>query len=539
MEAPRSTARALGSFAWRMPGESGSLLQGSDFSLNAAVGMEDALVFFGAFHPGVASELSAQGQVTAHLRAAGWPPRLKEGEVATAGIRLEGGSLSAPLRSGPGRLVFADGQWSLPEMELVFEPNAGIFNIELTGTEPRAGHRSRSPKKRSVPSLQLQGSVDDARQILTVASALGYTLPHGWNVTGPMDADLQWDVSARPFSPWPSGNLTLDGVEIRASFLASPVGPITAQLDLSPRGELLHLRLAQAFGSAWSGELSHHPGDNGWNGPLSAEAVDIARFDEALNPSRRTSLLQTILPFLRPAHEPAAVPTELCWSGELQVANLQARDLRLSRLRADAELNERTLVLKNLEAGLWGGTVAGSFSAHLNSQPLYQSNLKFDGMALGQLTAPSLQRRFAGLADGTIRISASGLTPAALWDSLQCDGEASIGDLQLNFVNLPQSLAEARLRDGSSRFEHARTDFSCAGRQIQFTHLELSEDRVEIIGRGTADLSRHLNFRLAEAALPPSSAPNLSAADAPGGEFILGGTLDSPELHSIPGAPRR
>jgi hypothetical protein len=146
LEAARSTARALGSFAWRMPAESGSVLQSSNFSLDAAIGMEDALAFFSAFHPGVAGELSAQGQLNAHMRVAGWPPRFIEGQVAADGIRLEGGSLSAPLRFGPGRLVFADGQWSLPETDLVFEPNAGFFSVELAPVQARAGRAEVSPK---------------------------------------------------------------------------------------------------------------------------------------------------------------------------------------------------------------------------------------------------------------------------------------------------------------------------------------------------------------------------------------------------------
>jgi hypothetical protein len=541
MEAPRSNARALGSFTWSMPGESGALLANSDFSLDATIGTEDALVFLSAFHPGVTGELSAQGELNAHLHAAAWPPRFKEGQFATEGIRLEGGSLSAPLRLGPARLALVDGQWSLPQTDLVFEPNAGFFSVAIASLQPRAGRRTRtSLRNPAPPSLQLSGGVDDARRIFALAAALGYSLPRGWEVTGPAAADLQWHAAAtRPLMLRPSGTLTLDGVNVRAPFLAAPLGPIAAQLDLSSQGELLHLRRAAAFGSIWTGELSHSPGGNGWRGPVSAQTVDLAGFDRALNPSRRKSLLENILPFLGPTQEAAAVPDGLRWSGELAVASLQAGNLHLSRLRADAELNGRTIVLKDVEAALWGGSVAGTFSAQLNSQPRYQSDLNFHRVDLGQLAAPSLQRHFGGLAEGTLKISASGLNKAALSGSLKCEGNASVGNLELNFISLPQSPADVKLRGGSSRFVRANTDFACSDGQIRFTQLQLFDRRTEITGVGTADFVRNLNFRLDEAELPSSIASDATTTVEPGVKFVLSGTLDAPELHSIPAAPKR
>ncbi len=528
-ESARSNVQGAGFITGRLAGEAGAgLVRSADISLGASIATEDALSFFRAFHPGVAEELSAAGETIARVRAVGWPPRLLDGEISTGGVRLEGGSLAAPVRFGPADVSIVDGEWSLPDSDLAFEPDAGLFSLGLV---------SQHSVKKGMPAqaaLNLRGRVDDARQVLTAAAALGFNLPRGWDVSGPAAASFQWSAPADPFAHAPSGSVTLDGVEIRAPFLARPVGPVEAQLDFSAQGEQLHLHGAQVFGSDWTGELSHRPGDAEWHGRLSTDAVDIARFDEYLNPARRESLLVRMLPFLRPAPVAASVPEALRWSGPLLAKNVQLGAFHLTGLRADAQLDGRKIQLENADATLWGGSVMGSFIARLNPVPAYESNLRFQRLDLSRVAAPSLEKRFAGVADGVMKISAAGVGRPALAASLKCGGSATVNGLQLSFVDLRRSLAEGRLSEGDSRFPSARANFVCANQRIQFTELRLRDQSTEIAGRGTFDFSRHLIFLLSESG---SSTDRLASGPGIGAlprQYSLTGMLDSLDLHAVP-----
>jgi hypothetical protein len=543
-EAPHSNGRLSGSFEWRSggwrPGGQTAMEFPNDgkLTLSAAIGAGDVLAFLRAFRAGIAEQLTAPGAASVNLQATGWPPKLETADIATQGITLEGGSLAAPLTLAPARLTFGARKWSLPETQFVFEPEAGGFSLLI---RPNRDQAPQSP-------LEIAAQADDARQISELVAAFGYALPRGWDVSGPVAGTAELNIvhgglGGSAASAWrPAGKISLDGVTVRVPFLVRPIGPVTAQLDFSPQGELLHLRDAGAFGSNWTGELTHDRGAQAWHGDLSADTMDIAQLNDFLNPTKRQSLLNRIFPLLASASAPVSVPESLQWSGRLQVEGFQFQQLHLTHLRASARLDRRVVELDNAEADVGRGQITGSLMARLNSPPDYHTDLHLRSVDLAALEVPSLAERVRGVVTGNITLSAAGLTRTALAGSLQCQGQTSISGLVLKFVNLAKSDDDGNSLPGESHFPLAHADFRCAPKHINFTDIKLLDRNMEIAGQGVAGFDQSLNFSLAESRvtdsdergrkhLPKSAIPQLLGE--PWGEIHLTGTLDLPKVKFV------
>jgi hypothetical protein len=541
-QAPHSNGRLSGSFGW------GSFRWGAggpmamkfpdegNLALSAAIGAPDGLAFLRAFRAGIAEQLAARGEVAVNLRTAGWPPALDAAHIATDGITLEGGSLAAPLNLAPVSLSFDAGKWLLPETQLVFPPAAGAFSLLIHPA------RGKAPQ----PPLEIAGQADDARQVSTVAAALGYALPRGWDVSGPLEgrAELAPGLSV---SAWrPAGKITLDGVIVRVPFLVRPIGPVTAQLDFSPRGEFLHLRRAAAFGSNWSGELTHDRGGPSWHGDLAADAMDIARFNDFINPAKRQSLLNRIFPLLASPGAQVSVPESLRWSGRLRVDDFLLQQLHLSHMRANARLDRRVVELDDAEAEVGHGQIIGSFTARLNSKPDYHADLHLQGVDLAALEGPSVAERLDGVVTGDVKLSAAGLTHQTLAASLQCQGQASATGLTLKAANLAEPDGDGVADAGESHFRLAHADFRCAAQRVNFTGMTLLHGNVEFTGHGTGGFDHSLDFILMESSIAHESGKKPGRArqsesspsvSQPSGEIHLTGTLDAPRMKINSGLP--
>lgn len=537
IEAPHSNGQLSGSFGWQPRAQTAMAFPNmGDITLSAAIGAPDVLAFLRAFRAGIAEQLAARGEADVNLSAAGWPPRLASAQISTHGATLEGGSLTAPLTLQPASMTLAAGRWSLPESQVVFEPDAGVVSLLIRDSKKKGGQ----------PTLEIHGQVDDMRQVSAVATALGYTLRGGWDMSGSVVGAGEWDFNSERLSSHPSGKILFDGVVVRAPFLARPIGPIAAQLDFSSQGDLLHIQHAEAFGSSWTGELTHDFGAEAWHGNLSAGAVDVGRINDFLNPEKRQSMLNRIFPFLASTGASVAVPENLRWSGRLEVNDFQFGQMHLSHLRASARLDRRVVELQNAGAELGRGQVAGTFTAHLNSQPDYHADVHLHGVELGALEVASLGQYLAGVATGKITLSATGRSARELISSLQCEGDVAVSGLALNFMDLDKSYDDGNVHGGESHFPLARGNFRCGAQRINFTDIRLSSGNLEIAGQGIAGFDQSLNFRLAESRL---MGPDVRVIKRPQpfgelqgelqGEIDLTGTLGSPKLSRVHSSPPR
>ena len=552
LEAPRSNIHAIGAMNWTAASDAmQATVKNAQLEIvSSGVAMADALTWYRAFHRDVAEQAALNGTATMHFTLSGWPPRIQKGIVASDGVELDGGSARVPIRMGRASLLFTDHSISLPPMIFSIGVRSGEFHLR--------GSAQRVPRWHS--AWKLDGETTEVGTFFTAANALGFSLPPGWLIDGPAQFHLQWQDAASPLRsavvasspPIPSsvfrraqGTITLAGIAIRAPFLNHEVMHLSGTVNLSTvrNGDDVKVQLASAdaFGANWRGTLERHATGDEWQFALSANELDAAEMDRWLNPQRRESLLDRILPFLASKPRPQPVPAWLCGHGSVSVGEFALAPLTLSKFTADAALDGRKLALTNARAQFHGGEVLGSIALNLTAQPTYDATAKFTGVNLGSLTARtvSLANLFAGTASGDLQISAKGIGRAALLGSLACRGDVRIRDAVYNGMDLDESRSAGARRPGITNFPAASADFSCADGQVRFSRLHLETQTAAYNAAGYVDFKRQVNLEFTPLAvrkiaglapMPVSDSPNKN----PLGVFTLTGALNSPTLTRIP-----
>ncbi|HLJ41938.1 MAG TPA: AsmA family protein, partial [Candidatus Acidoferrales bacterium] len=432
-----------------------------------------------------------------------------------------------------------------------------IFAIGVRSGEFRLrGSAQRASRWHS--SWKLDGQTTEVRTFFTAANALGFSLPPGWLIDGPAQFHLQWQdaasprgsavVASSPLSVFrhPQGTVTLAGIAIRAPFLNHEITHLSGTVNLSAVGGgndvKVQLAAADAFGANWRGTLERHADADEWQFALSANELDAAEMDRWLNPQRRESLLDRILPFLASKPQPQPVPAWLRGHGSVSVGEFALAPLTLSQFTADAALDGRKLALTNARAQFHGGEVLGSVALNLTAQPTYDATAKFTGVNLDSLAAQtvSLANLFAGTASGDIQISAKGIGRAALLGSLACRGDARIRDAAYNGMDLDESLRAGARRPGTTIVPAASADFSCVDGQVRFSRLHVETQAAAYNAAGYADFKRQLSLEFTPLAVdkvagfaPVPVNVNDPPNKNPFGVFTLTGALNSPTLTRV------
>jgi hypothetical protein len=549
LEAPRSNIHATGAMSWTTaPDAMQAAVKNAQLQIvSSGVAMADALTWYRAFHRDVPEQVALNGTATMHVTLAGWPPRIQKGIVASDGVELDGGSVRVPVRMGRASLLFTDHSISLLPAIFAIGVRSGEFRLR--------GSAQRVPRWHS--AWKLDGQTTEAGTFFVAANALGFSLPPGWLIDGPAQFHLQWQdatlplrsavVASSPSSPssvfrHPQGTITLAGIEIRVPFLNREITHLSGTVNLSPgrNGDDVKIQLtsADAFAANWRGTLERRAADDEWQFALSANELDAAEMDRWLNPQRRESLLDRILPFLASKPQPQPVPAWLRGHGSVSVGEFALAPLSLSQFTADAALDGRKLALTNARAQFYGGEVLGSIALNLTAQPTYDATAKFTDVNLGSLAAQtaSLANLFAGTASGDIQISAKGIGRAALLGSLACRGDARIRDGAYNGMDLDESLRAGARRPGTTSFPAASADFSCADGQVRVPRLHLETQAAAYNAAGYADFKRQVNLEFTPLAVEKVAgfAPvNDPPKKNPFGGFTLTGALNSPTLTRV------
>ncbi|MGB7025021.1 MAG: AsmA family protein [Candidatus Acidiferrales bacterium] len=543
LEAPRSNIHATGVMNWTAaPDAMQAAVKNAQLEIvSRGVAVADALAWYRAFHRDVPEQVALNGMATMHVTLSGWPPRIQKGIVASDGVELDGGSVPVPIRMGRASLLFTDHSVSLPPAVFSLGVRSGEFRL--------SGSAERVPRWHS--SWKLDGQTTEVRTFFAAANALGFSLPPGWLIDGPAQFHLQWQDAASPprsaavaSSPTsgfrhPQGTITLAGIAIRAPFLNHEITHLSGTVNLSPPGNgddvKIQLASADAFGANWRGALERHAASDEWKFALSANQLDAAEMDRWLNPQRRESLLDRILPFLASKPQPQPIPRWLRGHGSVSVGEFALAPLSVSQFTADAALDGRQLALTNARAQFYGGEVLGAIALNLTAQPTYDATAKFTDVKLGSLAARTrpLANLFSGTASGDMQISAKGVGRAALLASLACRGDARIRDAAYNGMDLNESRSAGARRPGITNFSAASADFSCADGQVRFSRLHLETQAAAYNAAGYIDFKRQLNLEFtplvagkASGLSPINDPPNKN----PFGVFTLTGVLSSPTL---------
>jgi hypothetical protein len=422
------------------------------------------------------------------------------------------------------------------------------------------------------------GKIAQVRDLIATASLLGWNLSRGWDVAGPIRADLQWQGGQFPWQAQPKGFIEwglpaapANSASLRAPFLNLPIGQIAARVDFKPGATHITLTSAQAFGALWSGTFDHRDGDrgddnrnihdrnahasrdrarsgqdrsdepDGWRFDLSADQLAASDLNAWLNPLSRENFLDRMLPFLNGRSQSIAVPEGLRATGHLTVDKFTLAPLVVRSLEGDLALDARHVTFANASGQLSGGIVAGAVEADLQSVPAYRVTLDFSHVNLTDVTgaSPTLATLTADSASGSASFETRGATRGDLLAALTCDGKASVNDLGLSNIDLLSPLRAGETQRGTSTFETASAAFSCTNSQIDFTDLQLDGSGIRLGGSGTVDFNRNLDLRL-RVLSDDAVGPRLEASPASTGQlYQLTGTLVSPQVAQVQTTPAR
>jgi hypothetical protein len=534
LEAPHSSAHASGWIRWNGAGSLASEKSPPvQFTLSSLLDIGDLLPWLRAFHPGVAESTSVRGraEVRAQVQAdvTRWPLRLVNASVSSNGIDFSGANLLRTAHLGPLQFRYDRGLVSLLPVSLAFGSPGSALQFESSA---KLGRRATN-------AMRISGSVSDVRDVLAAAAAMGWNVAAGWDISGPVRADLLWQGGLYPWQAPPVGFINWGagpGVAgLRAPFLNQPIGDINATTEWTPGARHITLASAQAFGARWSGTLDRRDPAGNWQFALSADHLAAADLDRWLNPAWRETFLGRMLPFLNPRSPTSAAPENLRASGRLTLDQFTLAPLVVRHLQGDLKIDGRHIVLANATGQFYGGQVAGSLDAELSGTPVYRADLDFSRVDMPSLIAatPSLAGLRAESAAGEISIDARGASRADLVASLTCQGNVRATGPEFLNIDLRKSFGGQPDNMGSTRFRNGSATFSCAQRKIDFQSLSLATSVDTFAsGSGTVDFNRNLDLRFRIRSANPDS------EDAPSDSFRLTGPLAAPKV-VLPQPPLR
>ena len=260
-----------------------------------------------------------------------WPLRLVNASVSSNGIDFSGANLLRTAHLGPLQFRYDRGLVSLLPVSLAFGSPGSALQFESSA---KLGRRATN-------AMRISGNVSDVRDVLAAAAAMGWNVAAGWDISGPVRADLLWQGGLYPWQVPPVGFINWGagpGVAgLRAPFLNQAVGQINATTEWTPGARHITLASAQAFGARWSGTLDSRDPAGNWQFALSADHLAAADLDRWLNPAWRETFLGRMLPFLNPHSPTSAAPENLRASGRLTLDQFTLAPLVVRHLQGDLE----------------------------------------------------------------------------------------------------------------------------------------------------------------------------------------------------------
>lgn len=537
LEAPHSTARADGHFTFASSVDALGDVHASRAEVKVTesrIDLSDVLAWIRAFHSEVAPDATLAGFASGTAMLVSSPLR-----VTAAKAQLDGATLSSPgLRvwTHLSALQFQYDQGAVTLAPATLKFGAGPNDGNSLAIEASTGSSAHE-----FPSYHLDGSIEQIRDVVAAARALGWNISRGWDLAGPVRCDLRWQTAEWPWQSQPTGTIdwgsdatlrdvrTSSGVDpadrdatLLAPFLNEPVRRIHAHLDWKPTSRHIAVASADAFGGRWNGMLDAREGTAGWKFALNGDHLATADVDRWLNPRWRQSFLDRMLPFLNSNDASVAEPEDIHAAGHIAIEQLTVAPVVAHHVQGDLRIDGRTVELTSGSAELAAGKVVGDFRAVFRAVPEYRVKLNFAQVDIASLAAssPSLDGQFSGIASGEIAMEAKGANRSDLSAALECQGIAHVGTPVLNKISLEQSFRAVEFREGASAYRDSLAEFDCTDGKIDFRKLEFTSPAARVEGSGTVDYSRRVDFRFTQPATP-------------GVAYELTGQLASPDVKKI------
>jgi len=512
--------------------------------LASSIGFPDLVTWSRAFFPSRAEDLDMSGAAALEGKFSGWPLRIEDLTVSSAGafVRSNSGGLP-PIRVGQ-----VDAAWN--HSSLVLEPvsvrllstavsrvprgaqsdpvSAALFHIDGVLGPIRAGDSLKEWPYRATISGQT-ARLQDVRAVL---AALGRQFAPTWNVEGPASLLLVVSGALRPHTALVHGQLNVHNLRLMNSAMDQPIVVSAASVEFSPGERRVEIGGLQALDGSWKGSLQRKSENENWTFDLSADRLNLEQLGQGLSQGRQ-GLLYRLLPFggaAGLAPEAEAAIARISAQGRLHLDELAIGASRLDNLDATADLEHGNLTLRRAQADLYGGRLSGEFRAQLGTELRYDFRGQVDRTDLSALAAiTSIRQGFSGLASGEIAFSAGGLGRQALLASLEGEGFLHVQDATVELPDLPSDSADTSFQEiAGNRFRNSTVSFRVENGQIRVDPWLLSgrEKQLEIVG--DIDFSRRLNLRVRS--LSQSDRISSASEFASDEVWVLGGTLDSPQI---------
>jgi hypothetical protein len=595
LEGPHSSVQGTGAIDWAHAISPEIKLE------SAGVSLADLLDWYRAFQPGVAEGLSADGYLSTSLELRGWPLQIiaARANLPNAAIRLDGsplldvvgieaaanrntGSISAGLWLGPSAKPSAD------LLHLSDRARADFPHEWLEGTATFARRQTSARETTNTRGLRYQfrvnAALDHMERLLQAAKALGQSVSNNWDADGGLNAGLEWSWASGEHFPKPTGQVTLRDVKLRLPLINQSIEIADTQIELNPLEQRITVTKASALDAHWQGTISRrdnpampvgktsakpaaNPVFTGWNFDLTADHLDAVELDRWLGPRERPGWFARLFSpqdasansssFGSSAAQAAhrGPPATSNAHGILRVGAFHLAPLEVEKLRADVEMQGRTVNLSKFEAQLCSGSISGGLLLNLDADPsywLHASVANVDAEELGALST-ALRGKVAGQLSGEVRISMHGIGKENLLDSLKGAGTLSAKSATIRGFDLSEETPADRVQsDGASEPDLNRTDaqfslvnaeFSVSARRINFEKIALFDSEEPFEGRGSVDFGQGLQFELWPLPITGAIERDVHVPGARSGpdsavpRYRVTGSLEAPRV-TIEAAPR-
>jgi uncharacterized protein involved in outer membrane biogenesis len=362
----------------------------------------------------------------------------------------------------------------------------GPFNIAL-GRSTSATVRGWA--SRSGYELQIQGDAE-VQKLFEAARTVGLPAPQP-AANGEARINIQVGGSWTGFAaPAVSGTAQLRSLQVRMRGLAAPIEVVSANVSLTANAAEIQKLTLSAAGNIWYGSLMvPRPCETPCviRFDLHADEIATDKFNDLLNPARGT---QPWYRFLSAPVQTTPYLASVHAIGKLTANRVQLKNMVVSHVSADAELEQSRLRLTKLSADIFGGRHSGEWSADFAlNPPAFRGSGSLEKIALGRLAEAMHDNWITGTANLNYRASTAGWSRAELLSSADVSLQVEARDGALPHLALGVDSAPLRISRFIGRLLLREGKF-----QIDQGKLQTPSGIYQL--SGTASLGRVLDIKL-------------------------------------------
>ena len=471
---------------------------------SAGIQAADVLTWYRAFDPNVNNGIVAEQFFTGAITLRGWPLEVGQAAFSSPGGEVRIPGLDAPLRIGAFQGGRQRANLSMAAVQITY-PTPGSGETTATGVTS-AKRRGAVENKTAVEiaithdfasragSVSIDGRMENVDDLLKITSAFGRPMNRGWELNGPVSAELkyQWDNAAAT-KAW-SGHVDMNKVKFQVAGLNQPLQLDKARLEWRDGLRRATLTDVEGLGTTWSGQLAQASvdADGGakWNFQLHASHLGAVDLDRWMGPRARPGWLQRLLPSLLGGGAANSAASELLRhvnaEGELRVDEFTLEKINLGQVRASGALHDLHLEVRQAEGRIAGGKWRAKVRAVFFPRPSYDVSAELDSIDLGQIpSSGNLPERITGLASGTVHLTTQGVGRDELLQHLTGKGEIKLRDVEFRGWDVNASMTDGAPHEGESHWASGQGSFLVRDRSLVFPGLRLDGASEMTLLKGT------------------------------------------------------